>query len=94
MTATHLCGLLLPARLGLRCLRIRPALQLCTHFHAYYVRGVDPHVQAKGYERMLGLNLQCATCTPPPPCISYANVRNYYGPYAYCSLDTGVAYAQ
>ena len=33
-------------------------------------------------------------CTPPPPCISYANVRNYYGPYAYCSLDTGVAYAQ
>ena len=23
---------------------------------------------------------------PPPPCISYANVRNYYGPYAHCSL--------
>ena len=23
---------------------------------------------------------------PPPPCISYANVHNYYAPYAYCSL--------
>ena len=33
-------------------------------------------------------------CTPPPPCISYANVRNYYGPYAHCSLDKGVACAQ
>ena len=31
---------------------------------------------------------------PPPPCISYANVRNYYGPYAHCSLDKGVAYLQ
>ena len=31
---------------------------------------------------------------PPPPCISYANVHNYYGPYAYCGLDKGVACAQ
>ena len=31
---------------------------------------------------------------PPPPCISYANVRNYYGPYTHCSLDKGVACAQ
>ena len=31
---------------------------------------------------------------PPPSCISYANVHNYYGPYAYCSLDKGVACAQ
>ena len=31
---------------------------------------------------------------PPPPCISYANVCNYYGPYTYCSLDKGVACAQ
>ena len=31
---------------------------------------------------------------PPPFCISYANVHNYYGPYAYCSLDKGVACAQ
>ena len=23
---------------------------------------------------------------PPPPCISYANVHNYDGPYAYCGL--------
>ena len=23
---------------------------------------------------------------PPPLCISYANVHNYYSPYAYCSL--------
>ena len=30
----------------------------------------------------------------PSPCISYANVHNYYGPYAYCSLDKGVACAQ
>ena len=30
----------------------------------------------------------------PPPSISYANVHNYYGPYAYCSLDKGVACAQ
>ena len=31
---------------------------------------------------------------PPPPCISYANVHIYYGPYAYCGLDKGVACAQ
>ena len=31
---------------------------------------------------------------PAPPCISYANVRNYYGPYAHCSLDKGVACVQ
>ena len=31
---------------------------------------------------------------PPPPCIRYANVRNYYGPYAHCSLDKGVAYTR
>ena len=30
----------------------------------------------------------------PPPCISYANVHNYYSPYAYCSFDKGVACAQ
>ena len=30
----------------------------------------------------------------PPPCVSYANVRNYYGPYAHCSLDKAVACAQ
>ena len=29
---------------------------------------------------------------PPPTCLSYPNVRNYYGPYAHCSLDKGVAY--
>ena len=34
------------------------------------------------------------THDPPPPCISYANVHNYYGSYAYCSLDKGVACAQ
>ena len=39
------------------------------------------------------LRVGCAL-TPPPPCISYANVRNYYGPYAHCSLDKGVACAQ
>ena len=31
---------------------------------------------------------------PPPPCTSYADVHNYYAPYAYCSLDKGVACAQ
>ena len=31
---------------------------------------------------------------PPPPCVSYTKVRNQYTPYAYCSLDKGVAYAQ
>ena len=30
----------------------------------------------------------------PPLWISYANVHNYYSPYAYCSLDKGVACAQ
>ena len=30
----------------------------------------------------------------PSPCISYANVRNSYGPYAHCSLDKGVACAK
>ena len=36
------------------------------------------------------------TCSVPPPlhCISYANVRNYYGPYTHCSLDKGVACSQ
>ena len=28
--------------------------------------------------------------TRPPPCISYGKVPNYYGPYAYCSLDKAV----
>ena len=32
--------------------------------------------------------------TPPPFCISYAEVRNYCGPCAYCGLDKGVACAQ
>ena len=31
---------------------------------------------------------------PPPPCISYTNVRNHYSPYTYCSLDKGVAYTR
>ena len=31
---------------------------------------------------------------PHPRCISYANVRNYYDPYAYCTLDKGVAYTR
>ena len=31
---------------------------------------------------------------PPPPCTSYANAHNYYGPYAHCTLDKGVACAQ
>ena len=35
-----------------------------------------------------------ASIIPPPPCISYANIRNYYGPYAHCSLDKGVACAK
>ena len=30
----------------------------------------------------------------PTPCISYANIWNYYGSYAHCSLDKGVACAQ
>ena len=34
-------------------------------------------------------------CVPPsPPCLSYAKVRNQYGPYAYCSLDKAVACAR
>ena len=41
-----------------------------------------------GYDRLQGFGV------PPPPCISYAKIPNYYGPYAYCSLDKGVAYAQ
>ena len=41
-----------------------------------------------------GGTIRPANSTPPPPCISYANVHNYYGPYAYCSLDKGVACAQ
>ena len=36
----------------------------------------------------------CCIMNTPPPCISYANVQNYYGAYAYCSLDNGVACAQ
>ena len=31
--------------------------------------------------------------TPPPSGKSYANVHNYYGPYAYCSLGKGMACA-
>ena len=33
-------------------------------------------------------------CPPPPLCPSYTNVHNYYGPYAHCSLDKGVACTQ
>ena len=44
------------------------------------------------------LNPQChegvVFLSTPPPCISYADVRNYYGPYTHCSLDKGVACAQ
>ena len=42
----------------------------------------------------LGEENQEGCRVPPPPCISYANVWNYYGPYAHCSLDKGVACAQ
>ena len=55
------------------------------------------HCFVDSQERMvLGL---CASSylgreNTPPPCISYANVRNCYGPYAHCSLDKGVACAQ
>ena len=41
-----------------------------------------------------GIHNPLCKLPPPPPCISYANVHNYYGPYAYCSLDKGVACAQ
>ena len=34
----------------------------------------------------------CRQVLPPPP--PYANVHNYYGPYAYCSLDKGVAHTR
>ena len=40
------------------------------------------------------MNMHNRIIVPPPPCISYANVRNYYGPYAHCSLDKGVACAK
>ena len=40
------------------------------------------------------LRCEATTAYPPPPCISYANVHNYSGPYAYCSLDKGVACVQ
>ena len=40
-----------------------------------------------------GLMLHRQTKYPPPPCVSYANVHNYYSPYTYCSLDKGVACA-
>ena len=36
----------------------------------------------------------CASPKYPPPCISYANVHNYYSPCSYCSLDKGMACAQ
>ena len=45
----------------------------------------------------MNLLKHCTNCKvqlPPPPCISYAKVPNEYGPYAYCSLDTGVACAR
>ena len=37
----------------------------------------------------MGQILRHSEKVPPPPCISYANVHNYYGPYAYCSLGQG-----
>ena len=33
-------------------------------------------------------------CDLYPPPLSYANVHNYYSPYAYCSLDKGVVYTR
>ena len=39
-------------------------------------------------------SLNTMTMYPPPPCTSYANVHNYYGPCAHRSLDKGVACTQ
>ena len=38
--------------------------------------------------RILTVFAQDFCAFTPPPCISYANVRNYYGPCAHCSLPT------
>ena len=48
------------------------------------------HLHAKACFQQFKQNGNCEHI-PPPLCISYANVHNYYGPYAYCSLDKGVA---
>ena len=53
--------------------------------------GTLQHPWAVSSTPIFGLSLPSV---PPPPCISYANVHYYYGPYAYCSLDKGVACAQ
>ena len=50
-------------------------------------------------KRALLCPIQCyqaypSTPPPPPRCDSYAKVPNQCGPYAYCSLDEGVAGAQ
>ena len=58
--------------------------------------GELPEPTSKPHMQWLKAAEKCRTAslTPPPPCTSYANVHNYYGPYAYCSLDKGVACAQ
>ena len=33
----------------------------------------------------LGCTHRHYSCPPPPRCISYANVRNYYGPFTHCT---------
>ena len=70
--------------------RLLLVLAACAH-HPRTVRWL-PYTQA-GHERQLQRSTAQAGA-PPPPCISYTNVHNYYGPYAYCSLDKGVACAQ
>ena len=58
-----------------------------------FIPGVNMAVLSNSISAKVS-KMSCQEYTPPPPCISYAKVPNQYGPYAYCSLDTGVACAQ
>ena len=52
----------------------------------FYTPGIEPTLS--GTRPPCTSIILCSRCflLTPPPCISYANVHNYYGPYTYCSL--------
>ena len=64
--------------------RTRPLSPTTTGSPPGHLTSLTPTTAVRGKKRY----------PPPPLCISHANVHNHYGPYAYCSLDKGVACAQ
>ena len=72
------------------CAPERPSGDLCKGHHAPRGRPVGCLSSATAVCGRCDCPMPHRQCTTPP---MYANVRSYYGPYAHCSLDKGVAYS-